>query len=113
MGTPAAGEGALRLVDAREECAVMDEITRAGLDIDQGMVVKKDGRLYYGSDAINILARMSSRADFFNELTHLTFRSRPVAHVLYPVSRAFRNLFLKTLRKTKINNLGVAGNERF
>jgi predicted DCC family thiol-disulfide oxidoreductase YuxK len=30
--------GELRLVNAREDSAVMQEITRQGLDIDQGMV---------------------------------------------------------------------------
>jgi hypothetical protein len=32
--------GDLKLVDARDGGPVMEEITRAGLDIDQGMVVK-------------------------------------------------------------------------
>ena len=45
--------GALVLVDAREDSAVMQEITAAGLDIDQGMVLKMAGRIYYGADAIH------------------------------------------------------------
>ena len=40
--------GTLRLVNAREPSVVIDEITQAGLDIDQGVVVKMGGRLYYG-----------------------------------------------------------------
>ena len=32
--------GDLRIVDARENSEVMDEITSQGLDIDQGMVLK-------------------------------------------------------------------------
>ena len=32
--------GALRLVNARDAGSVMDEVTRKGLDIDQGMVLK-------------------------------------------------------------------------
>ena len=48
--------GRLRLVNARETTAAMEEITKAGLDIDQGMVVKTGGQLYYGSDAIHALA---------------------------------------------------------
>jgi hypothetical protein len=55
--------GTLRLVNAREPCVVIDEITQAGLDIDQGMVVKMGGRLYYGTEAIHILALTNSRAD--------------------------------------------------
>ena len=36
----------------------MEEITAAGLDIDQGMVVKVGGQIYYGPDAIHVLALM-------------------------------------------------------
>ena len=45
--------GNLVLVDAREDSAVMGEITAAGLDIVQGMVLKIGSQLYYGADAIN------------------------------------------------------------
>ena len=105
--------GRLTLVNARDRTPVMDEITKAGLDIDQGMVVKMDGKIYYGSDAISALALISSRSGFFNRLSHYAFRSRTMAHLLYPPLRVCRNLLLKILGKTKINNLRVKGNDRF
>lgn len=105
--------GRLILVDARSGGPVMDEITAAGLDIDQGMVLKVGDTLYYGADAIHVLALMGTNTGVFNRLTHWCFRSRPVARVLYPVLRTCRNLLLKFLGKTKINNLGVSGNDRF
>ena len=43
--------GRLVLVDARDGGPLLDEITAAGLDIDDGMVLKVGGRLYYGADA--------------------------------------------------------------
>ncbi len=105
--------GDLQLIDARDGGPVMEQITRAGLDIDQGMVLKVGSELYYGSDAIHVLSSMSTRAGLFNRLAYWTFRSRRLARVLYPALRALRNLLLKLLGKTKINNLGVSGNERF
>jgi len=105
--------GHLVLVDARDGGPIMEEITSAGLDIDQGMVVKVGTQLYYGSDAIHALSLMGTNTGFFNRLAYWSFRSRPVSKVLYPILRACRNLLLKMLGKTKINNLGVAGNERF
>lgn len=51
--------GRLRPVNARELSAVMWEISEAGLDIDQGTVVKMGGQLYYGSDAIHALALLT------------------------------------------------------
>lgn len=105
--------GMLRLVNARDAGPVMDEITAKGLDIDQGMVLKVDDVLYYGSDAIHALSLMSSPSGAFNRFNYWVFRSRRLSGMFYPVLRFFRNLFLKILGKTKINNLGLEGNDRF
>lgn len=105
--------GRLRLVNARDSTPIMEKITAAGLDIDQGMVVQRGGQLYYGSDAIHALALLSSRSDLFNKLGYYTFRSKTLSRILYPGLRILRNLLLKALGKTKINNLRVEGNDRF
>ena len=105
--------GRLVLIDARDGGPILDEITAAGLDIDQGMVVKVGGSLYYGSDAIHVLSLMGTNSGFFNRVTHWSFKYRPIAKVLYHVLRACRNLLLKLLGKTKINNLDVPGNDLF
>ena len=105
--------GNLVLIDAREKSPVMDEITAAGLDIDHGMVLKVGSELYYGSDAIHSLALMSTRAGFFNRLCYWCFRSKRVAGVLYPLLRSCRNLLLRILGRSKINNLELENNDRF
>ena len=105
--------GALRLVNARDAGGVMDEITRQGMDIDQGMVLKVDDVLYYGADAICTLSLMSGSWGAFNWMNHWIFRSKTRARMLYPLLRNCRNLLLKVLHKTKINNLGLQGNQRF
>ncbi len=105
--------GELKLVDARESSEIMNEITDENLDIDQGMVVKHKGVLHYGSDAIHALARMSRQRGIFNRMNHYIFRSKTRAHFLYPILRYGRNLLLKSLRKTKINNLDIIDNDRF
>ena len=105
--------GPPQLVDAREDTDILREITARGWDIDQGMVLKVGDQLYYGADAIHALALMGSRSGVFNRLNFWMFRSPRVASVLYPMLRALRNLLLKALRKSKINNLGKAHNERF
>lgn len=105
--------GQLMIVDARENSEILHEITDNRLDIDQGMVLKMGDRLYYGSDAIHALALISSRSGLFNRFNYWMFKSRRVSGLLYPVFRLFRNLLLKALGKTKINNLGIPGNEKF
>ena len=105
--------GDLRIVDARENSEVMDEITSRGLDIDQGMVLKMGGQLYYGSDAMHALALIGRRSGILNRMNYWVFKSRTASAVLYPILRFFRNLLLKILRKTKINNLEIGGNDKF
>jgi len=105
--------GRLVLMDARDGGPIMAEITAAGLDIDQGMVLKTGRTLHYGADAIHVLALLGTRSGVFNRVAYWSFRYRPVARVLYPLLRACRNLLLKILGRTKINNLQVPGNDRF
>ncbi|MFK8011480.1 MAG: DCC1-like thiol-disulfide oxidoreductase family protein [Marinicellaceae bacterium] len=105
--------GDLRIVDARDSSGVMDEITSKGLDIDQGMVLKMGGQLYYGSDAIHALALIGSRSGVFNRMNYWIFKSKVISAILYPILRFFRNLLLKILGKTKINNLNTDGNNKF
>lgn len=105
--------GDLKIVDAREHGQVRNEITEMGLDIDQGMVLKMRGRIYYGSDAIHTLALISSRSGIFNRVNYWLFKSKSLSFILYPVLRSCRNLLLKILGKSKINNLDVDGNEKF
>ena len=105
--------GTLRRIDARANSEIMDEITALGLDIDEGMVVRIGDSVYYGSDAISALASRSSRRGLFNRFASATFRSRRVAQLLYPVMKSLRNLLLKLLRRSRINNLQIPGRERF
>lgn len=97
--------GELRLVDARQPGALMDEVTAAGLDIDQGMVLKFKGVLYDGADAVYVLSLLSTRSGLFNRLCFLLFGTRFGARVLYPVGKAVRNLTLRVLGVSFIGNL--------
>ena len=105
--------GNLMLVDAREDTAIMREITAAGLDIDQGMVLKMKDQVYYGSDAMQALSLLSTRSGIFNRINFWVFRSRWLSRFLYPIFRFFRGLFLKAMGVTKINNLNQPGNDYF
>jgi predicted DCC family thiol-disulfide oxidoreductase YuxK len=105
--------GNLILIDAREPSPIMDEITAAGLDTDQGMVLIVGDRMYYGVDAIHALSIMGTRSGVFNRVAYWCFRSKAVSSVLYPILRAGRNLLLKILGRTKINNLNFENNDRF
>lgn len=105
--------GELQLINARDDSDIMQQISAKGLDIDQGMVLKVGDNWYYGADAMHMLALLSSRASWFNRLNYHLFKSARLARYLYPLLRGCRNLLLKLLGKTKINNLDERGNGHF
>jgi hypothetical protein len=91
----------------------MHEVTDIGLDIDEGMVLKVDGVIYYGSDAIHVLAKLSARQGVVDHLGYWMFKSPTLAQFLYPVLATCRNFLLKLLGKSRINNLDLSGNHKF
>ena len=97
--------GNVELVDARLDSEIMRDITRRGLDIDEGMVVKADGKIYYGSEAMREISRRLPRKGWTGVLNRLFFTSAGVARVTYDVCKAGRSLLLKLLRIKKIENL--------
>ncbi len=103
----------LTLIDARQNDPIMEKITAQGFDIDQGMVLVIDDTLYYGADAIQALALMSSQSGIFNRLNYQIFKYPIIAKNLYPLLRYGRNILLKLLGKTKINNLNLENNQHF
>ena len=75
--------------------------------------MKVDDTIFYGSDAIHALALRSSRKGFINRVAFWVFRSKTAARLIYPLLAGCRNLLLKVLGRTRINNLNIDNNDRF
>jgi len=88
--------GPLTLVNARQESdhPLYIEITDAGFDLDEGMVLRVGGRNYHGRDALNMMALLGSGHGWFNRMNALLFKSPQIAKVMYPSMRALRNLLI-------------------
>ncbi len=97
--------GNLHLIDARQPGELMDEITRLGLDIDQGMVLIFKDAIYYGADAIHMLTLLSTPSGIFNRINYYVFSTKLGAKFFYPIGKAFRTLLLKLLGILYIENL--------
>jgi predicted DCC family thiol-disulfide oxidoreductase YuxK len=95
--------GRVQLVDARKGGPEVDEVRQAGLDLDEGMVLKLDGRLYHGADCIHMVALLSTPSSWFNRVNAAMFRSRTASRLLYPVLRTGRNTVLRILGRSKLN----------
>ena len=94
--------GEVVLVDAREGGPLIDEIVAAGLDLDDGMVLKYGGRFYHGDDCLNRLALLTTASSIFNRVNALIFRSPKAARLLYPYLRSGRNWALRLLGRSKL-----------
>ena len=95
--------GPVKLVDARSGDPVVEEAIRAGLSLDEGMVLKYGGRLYHGADCLNMLSLLSSSSGLFNRLMALTFARPEIAHMAYPTLLAGRNATLRLLGRRQIH----------
>ncbi len=97
--------GVFHTVDARRETdhPVLAEITDAGLDLDQGMVIKYQGALYHGDRAFLLMSQLGEPLGWFNRLTKILAPSRAIARLSYPIVRSLRNLLLWILGVKKIN----------
>lgn len=99
--------GVLHTVDARteREHPVMMEVNQAGLNLDQGMVVKYQGQLYQGKGALLIMAQLGADDGFYNKVNNILFRSPTLSAFAYPIIRSARNMLLTVLGRDKLNNL--------
>jgi predicted DCC family thiol-disulfide oxidoreductase YuxK len=63
-------------------------------DLDQGMLFDHRGQVYYGSDAVHVLATLSSKSGLFNRLNARMFASPKVAKAAYPFLKFGRDMSL-------------------
>ena len=97
-----ASAGPVRLIDARSDAPEVAEARAAGLDLDRGMVVKLDGRLYHGDAAMTALALLTTPSGGFNRMMRALFRRPAVARLLYPPMVAGRRLTLRLMGRRPI-----------
>jgi predicted DCC family thiol-disulfide oxidoreductase YuxK len=100
--------GELHVVDARKEKQhpVMHEINAAGLDLDEGMVIKYRDRLYHGRDALLLMAKLGTDKGMFNKINNGLFQFEPLAKLAYPFMKLTRNVAITLKGVGKIKNLG-------
>jgi predicted DCC family thiol-disulfide oxidoreductase YuxK len=105
VGVDESQAAGIRRINARSaDDALVRQAKEAGLDLDDGMVVVHQGKLYHGADALNIMARLAPDRGFGNRLNKLLFGNRTIARLSYPFLRAGRNTLLKILGRKKIKD---------
>jgi predicted DCC family thiol-disulfide oxidoreductase YuxK len=89
--------GNLRLIDARSSDPEVISARGKGYVLDEGMLLRLDGRFYHGADCLNRLALLSSRSTLFNRMSYRLLRWRWTARLAYPALRMGRGLALVLL----------------
>jgi predicted DCC family thiol-disulfide oxidoreductase YuxK len=90
------------LVNARERPELIKALAESGINLDEGMAVYYQGRLYVGSEAVNLLALLTTPVDLANRITAAVLARPALARALYPLLRAGRNLLLKLRNRPQL-----------
>ncbi|MGF7148122.1 putative DCC family thiol-disulfide oxidoreductase YuxK [Sphingomonas zeicaulis] len=94
--------GPVRLVDARSDDPLVDEMRRRGFDLDQGMGMRIGDDYVHGDAVMQRIAMMSSPSGALNRVHAWIFRDARRAKLLYPPLRACRNATLRLLGRKPI-----------
>lgn len=107
--------GTLNLINAREAAdhPHVREITRRGLDLDEGMAIFADGRIYHGADALGFMARYGETRNAFMAATRALFWSEKLSALTYPWMRGVRNWLLRRRNVKPIDNLNLRSEPTF
>ena len=97
--------GHVRLLDARDEPDLCRELKSRGFDLDDGMVVIYEGRVYHAADALRLLAKLSTQPTVIAKLARALLGDHARARRVYPILRAGRNLTLRVLGRRPIHNV--------
>lgn len=89
--------GPVTLVDARGTHPAIAEARAQGLALNDGMVVKLDGKMHHGAEAMVLLSAMTTRSGLFNRFMRYWFASRRRANLTYPALVRGRLLLLRLL----------------
>jgi predicted DCC family thiol-disulfide oxidoreductase YuxK len=100
--------GKVELLDARSQDPRVARYWREGYDLNQGMLFVYKGKVYHGSDAVHVLAGLSSPVSWFNRLNRVIFSSRAASTLLYPFLKAGRRATLVVRGKGLIDTPSLA-----
>lgn len=84
----------VELLSARSTDERINEFLALGYHLDDGMLVRINGLVYIGADAMHQLAIISNQYGLLNRMQRFIFSRKWLAHILYPSLRFGRRLML-------------------
>lgn len=86
--------GPVELIDARSDDHRVKQYWQDGYDLNEGMLFVHQGRTYYGHEAVNVLAGLSSDSTLFNRVNGLLLSNARAAKLSYPLLKLGRRIVL-------------------
>ncbi|MFC0198897.1 DCC1-like thiol-disulfide oxidoreductase family protein [Paracoccus rhizosphaerae] len=94
--------GKVELLDARSDDPRVRDFQRQGYDLNEGMLFVHRGRVHHGSDAVHMMALLSSSSDSLNRLNRRLLSNPKVARAIYPALKLGRRVTLFMRRRSLI-----------
>jgi predicted DCC family thiol-disulfide oxidoreductase YuxK len=95
--------GPVELIDARSGDPRLRAYESAGYDLNEGMLFEYNGTVYFGADAVNVLATLSTPVSTFNRINDALLSKQLSARYFYPIFKLCRKIILKLRRVPKIS----------
>ncbi|MCK9162271.1 MAG: DUF393 domain-containing protein [Arcobacter butzleri] len=91
----------LKLLNAREELQEITKLKAKGFDINDGVIVIIDSRIYQGSQAIFEINKLLKKENLKDKIGSKLIQTKLFSVVMYPLIKKLRNVVLFILRKDK------------
>ena len=92
----------LQVLDARGNPDLVEDLRRRGYEINEGMVMQIDGRIFFGAEATRQIARHAQQGGALRGATLNAIGDAPWSRALYPVLNGCRRLLLRALGRSLI-----------
>tara|TARA_B100001059_G_C17724087_1_gene522426 strand:+ start:555 stop:959 length:405 start_codon:yes stop_codon:yes gene_type:complete len=94
--------GKVNLIKARNNEKILDYLKLVNINVNEGMIVVFDKKIYFGPDAVNIMSILGKKDSFINSIIINVFQYRIVSQIFYPLLKLGRRLLLFILGKKLI-----------
>ena len=94
--------GKVNLIKARENYKVLEYLSAAKININEGMIVVYKNKLYFGADAVNIISILGEKSSIINSLIINIFKNKSISKITYPFLKIGRRILLFILGKKLI-----------
>jgi len=85
------------ILNAREQPELIEDLREKGFDIDRGMILLIDEKVYHGKDAVLQIDKLTGKKGFFDKLGRGITSIPGVMTFVYPLMKSVRWLSLKVL----------------